>query len=82
MANTVIKSYGSDPATLHYQVTPSNTAMLNPVPRMLYALSNGNITMVDSANVSITYPVVAGQFLKFRPIRIHTDSTANVAAWS
>ena len=82
MANTVLKQYGSDPATLHYVVTPSNTAMLNPIPRSLYVVTAGNLTIVDSANVSITYIVTAGQVIPFRPIRIHTDSTANVVAWS
>lgn len=82
MANTVIKNFGSDPATLHYAVVPSNTDMLSPVPRALYVASSGNLTIVDSANVAMTYVVTAGQILPFRPIKVQTDSTANVVAWS
>lgn len=78
----VAKNAGDDPATFHYAVSPSNTASLSPVPRMLYIASNGNVTVVDSGNTSVTYTnLVQGTVLRFRAIRIHTDSTASVIAW-
>lgn len=75
------KNYGSDPGTLHYTVTPSNTAPLSPVPRSLYVKASGNVTIVDSGNTTITYPVTAGQVLPFRAIYINTDTDATIVAW-
>lgn len=81
MTDSVLKQYGSDPATMHYTVTPSNTATLNPIPRSLYVKASGNVTIVDSGNTSISYPVTAGQVLPFRAIRVHTDTDATLIAW-
>lgn len=75
------RSYGRDPATNHYAVTPSNSAVLTPTPRMIYVASNGNLVVADQANTVLTYAVTAGQVLEIRPLRILTTSTANSIAW-
>lgn len=75
------RNYGSDPATLHYVVTPSNTVQLSPVPRALFALTTGNVAITDSSNTTIVYSVTAGTQLPFRAIYVTTATTANVIAW-
>ena len=77
----MISQYGSDPATRHYVVTPSNTTPQTPTPRALCAQSNGIISITDDANTTISYTVVTGQILPFRAYIITTATTANVAAW-
>ena len=78
----IIKNHGSDPATIHYLVTPSNTVALSPVPRALFAMTSGNVSIRDSSNTTVIYAVTAGTTLPFRALYVHTDSTANVVAWA
>ena len=76
-----MKQYGSDPATFHYQVVPSNTAPQTPLPRSLYVNVSGNVVITDSGNTTVTYIVSAGQTLPIRAYLITTATTANVVAW-
>lgn len=75
------KRHGSDPATRHYIVTPSNTDPQTPAPRALYAANSGTIVITDDANTTISYTVTAGTILRFTPTLIRTDTTANTIAW-
>lgn len=76
-----VRNSGVGAGTHHYEVVKSNTDPLIPTPRFLYVNSTGTLTVVDQANVAVTYNVTAGQTLGFRALRVHTDSTANVVAW-
>lgn len=74
-----IKQHGSDPATIHYTVTPSAN-VLPILPRALFVTSDGNLEITDSNNVTIIYSVKAGLF-PFRATKVGANTTANVIAW-
>lgn len=86
MADDPFASHASgwgSPATRHYVVdldSPGPTE-LDPVPRWLYAMTDGNIEIVDANEVSAIYPVTAGQILPFRATALGSSTTADVAAW-
>lgn len=70
------------PATRHYAITPSDAVDLPVIPRYLYVLTSGNLSLVDEKGTAITYPVTAGQRLEFRATRVRaTGTTATVAGW-
>lgn len=70
------------PALSHKAVTPSDATDLTPVGASgIYVLTAGNLVLRGLDGVSITYPVVAGQFLAFRPTRVMAASTATCVLW-
>lgn len=70
------------PATRHHAITPSDATDLAVIPRYLYVLTSGNLSLVDEKGTAITYPVTAGQRLEFRATRVRaTGTTATVAGW-
>lgn len=72
----------TSPGELHYVVTPSDSADLDPRPRALKCLTSGNVAIRDVAGTDITYPVEAGEILEFRAVRVlASGTTATVAAW-
>jgi hypothetical protein len=72
----------SDVATRHFAITPSNDADLAIRPRALYCTVAGNAVVRDAAGVDVTYPLVVGQILPFRGVRIlATNTTATVVGW-
>ena len=71
----------SGPAVRHRAVTPSDSTILDPMPRAIVALTAGNVVIQDVLGTSITYPVLAGDRLDFRAYRIMAATTATVVAW-
>ena len=71
----------SSPASKHRAVTPSDSTILDPMPRAIVALTAGNVVIQDGAGTSVTYPVLAGDRLDFRAYRIMAATTATVVAW-
>lgn len=67
------------PGRRHAMVTPGPDD-LDPLPRALKALTDGEVTIVDAEGVSIEYPVTAGEILPFRAVKV-TAATAVVVAW-
>jgi hypothetical protein len=72
----------SDVASRHFAITPSDDADLPIRPRALICKVAGNVVIRDELGVDETYPVVVGQILPFRAVRIlETDTTATVVGW-
>lgn len=72
----------SSPADVHYAITPSDSTDLPRIPRGLRVLTSGNLAIRDRLGTDITYPVVAGEVLAFRGVRIlFTGTTATVVGW-
>ena len=70
------------PVKRHHAITPSDTVDLDPRPRALRVLTAGNLALLDELGVSITYPVVAGEIIPFRAVRVlATGTTATVVGW-
>ena len=71
----------TDPGWRHAVVVPHDTAPLDPRPRALYVSAGGTLVLNDGV-VDVSYVVVAGQVLPFRPVRVNaTGTTATVIAW-
>lgn len=68
------------PATKHYVVTPG-AAVLDPLPRVLYANSDGTMTVEDEDGTSVVYNVGTGSMIPFRGTKI-TAATAQIIAWT
>ncbi|MBY5942771.1 hypothetical protein [Halomonas sp. DP5N14-9] len=73
----------SGPAVGHYQITPSDTEALHPLPRALFALTDGQVAIKAAiGDTAITYPVAAGQVYPIRAAYVlETGTTATLAAW-
>jgi hypothetical protein len=70
------------PADRHFAITPSDSADLPIRPRSLRILTDGNVSVRDVGGVDITYPVVAGEILPIRAVRIlATGTTADLVGW-
>lgn len=72
------------PAERHYQVefeSPIAAVELDPRPRFLYVATNGNVEIIDADGTSVTYPVTAGQELRFRATSLGPATTATIVAW-
>jgi len=70
------------PAQRHYRVTPSDTEDLPVRPRALKCIAAGDVVVVDEGGVDETYPMLAGDELIFRAVRVKaTGTTATVVAW-
>jgi hypothetical protein len=72
----------TSPGSSHYTVAPSDVADLDPVPRALKCISDGNVAVRDKKGTDVIYPMVAGEVLEFRAVRVlETGTTAGVVAW-
>ncbi len=70
------------PADVHRVITPNDLADLPFKPRAIIALTSGTVAIQDKLGTSITYSVIAGDLLPFRPTRIlATGTTATLVAW-
>lgn len=70
------------PGTRHALVVPDDDNDLPWQPRTIYCAATGDVVMRDEFGTDLTYPMVAGQFLVFRPARIlATNTTATVFMW-
>lgn len=78
-------SYGvgtTSPATRHYAITPTDGVDLDPRPRALFVLTDGDLVIRDELDTEITYAVTAGTILPFRAAGIEsTGTTATVVGW-
>jgi len=70
----------TSPAYRHFTVTPANADMAIR-PRAIYVATDGALIMRDDLGADITYAVIAGQVLPFRPLQIRTGTTATVIGW-
>ena len=50
-------------------------------PRAIRVDASGTLSMTDQDDTSVTYNVLKGERLDFRPKTINTSSTANVQIW-
>ena len=64
----------SNPADRHMAITPSDSTVLDPIPRALKVTVAGNLAIADADGTAVTYPVSAGDI-------IPTGTTAIVVAW-
>jgi hypothetical protein len=72
----------TSPAISHFPITPADGVDLPTRPRVLKALTSGNVAVRDQAGVVIVYPVFAGDVLQFAPVGVEaTGTTATVAGW-
>lgn len=71
-----------NPADRHAAITPSDSTVLNPIPRALRVTVAGNLVLEDADGTAITYPVSAGDIIPFRATKVRaTNTTATVVAW-
>lgn len=68
-------------ARKHFVITPSDTVNLDPRPRVIKALTAGDVELVDEDDVSIIYAVEAGDELLFSAEKVGEDTTADVVGW-
>ena len=72
----------TSPGEVHYIVSPSNSADLDPRPRALKCIASGTVAVRDRDGNDVTYPVEVGEVLEFRAVRVlATGTTAVVVAW-
>lgn len=72
----------TSPADYHAQIVPSDTADLNPRPRVIYCAVSSNAVIRDQAGTDLTYALVAGQVLQISPVRVlATGTTATLYGW-
>lgn len=70
------------PAVKHFPITPDNDADIPVRPRVLIALTNGNVAVRDVFGVAVIYPMLAGQVLPFSAVRVlATGTTATCVGW-
>lgn len=71
-----------NPADRHFSITPSDSTVLDPIPRALRVLTAGNLALADADGTAITYVVSAGDIIPFRATKVlSTGTTATVVAW-
>lgn len=56
-------------------ITPSDTAVLNPVPKALHFNSAGNVALEGADGVPATFAVLAGMTLPVRPTQVLASGT-------
>ena len=72
----------TSPAIGQATITPDDTALVVPRPRAIRALTDGNLEVqLEETGETITYPVLAGEVLPIRPIRVKAGTTASVVSW-
>lgn len=70
------------PATRHYPITPADGVDLAIRPRVIRALTEGNVAIRDANEVIIIYPVLAGDLIQFSAVGVEaTGTTATVVGW-
>jgi hypothetical protein len=69
------------PALSWYTVTPHATDELPARPIYLKCTVAGNLRMIARDGSDVTIPVVVGEVIDARPVRIHTDTTATIVAF-
>ena len=62
-------------ADRHFAITPSNDTNLTIQPRAIRVGASGNVVLRDGAGVDVTYAVIAGEVITFRPVRVLATGT-------
>ncbi|WP_278922935.1 MULTISPECIES: spike base protein, RCAP_Rcc01079 family [Pseudophaeobacter] len=72
----------TSPATHHFTIAPADGTDLPTRPRVLRALTSGDVALRDAAGMVITYPVAAGETLQFSAVGVEaTGTTAVLVGW-
>ncbi|QFR32376.1 hypothetical protein [Ancylobacter sp. TS-1] len=71
----------SDPGVRHKVMTASPAEIpAAERPSVLYAITDGSVTIEDETGVSITYPLAAGTLLPFSPVKL-TAVVGTIVGW-
>lgn len=71
------------PATIHFAITPSDSADLPIRPRAIFCNAAGTVAIRDKAGTDVTYNLAVGAYIPFRGVRIlATGTTATLIGWS
>jgi hypothetical protein len=65
----------TNPADVHFAITPSDSVALAFIPRAIYCATGGTAQVVDAAGTVLPYVMNAGDILPFRGVRINATST-------
>lgn len=71
----------SSPARRHFAITPDDDNDLAILPREIYCTVAGNVSVRDEGGTDLTYPMLQGDRLPFRAVRILAATTATVVGW-
>lgn len=73
----------ASPAEYHYEVEieSGGDTILDPRPRTLVIMSDGDVEIVDKAGTRITYEFEKGAIVPFRGYALGPETTADVVAW-
>ena len=68
----------TSPGSVHFEITPNDSADLDVLPRGIFVGGAGDITILDKDGTSATYTIASVPFiLPFRGVRVmSTDTTA------
>jgi hypothetical protein len=69
------------PARRHAPITPHNTNPVDPLPRAIKCISDGDAVIEDVDGTVVTYPMTAGEELPFRAYIVRTTTIATLVAW-
>lgn len=69
----------ASPASKHAVITPSDSVDLPTRPRAIKCLAAGDVVIRDEAGTDVTYPVVAGEVLQIRAVRVLATNTTVAA---
>lgn len=70
------------PALYHFAITPADGVDLPISPRVIKALSDGNVAIKDAKGVVLVYPVKAGEVLQISARGVEaTGTTATTVGW-
>jgi hypothetical protein len=72
----------NSPATQHFPIVPADGVDLPTRPRVLRALTSGDVALRDVLGEVIAYPVAAGETLQFSAVGVEASgTTATVVGW-
>ena len=68
------------PGERHQVITASPNA-ISPRPRCLRFGGAGTVTIVDQADVAVTYTVAAGEVMPFRGVKVTATTVSQIVGW-
>ncbi|WP_126974648.1 spike base protein, RCAP_Rcc01079 family [Frigidibacter oleivorans] len=71
-----------DPGARHAILSADESADLDPMPRAIFCLEAGTITLRDETGADVAYALDAGMLLPFRPTRVVAISGGSFVGWS
>ena len=73
----------TSPATMHFMISPDDTADLPVLPRVIYCQSEGTIVVRDAEGVDLPYTMASGDRIDFRGVRVLSTGTTGIYyGWS